>query len=73
MGVLYDPTRAMDTFVLTPDYDMLLAEWAEANPNHPDPRFNADEIRPMAYRWPDDTPQVREIRRKANGRFAKKD
>jgi len=71
--VLYDPAKAMDTFVLTPEYDALTEQWANQNPDHPDPRFTSDECRPLTFRWPNDSAEVARIRRDSNGRFAKKD
>jgi hypothetical protein len=49
MGMLYEPDKPTDRFSLTPDYDRLMAEFAEA---HPDPRFSTEECRPFGFRWP---------------------
>src|SRR6478672_3031946 len=48
MGMLYAPDKPTDRFSLTPDYDRLMAEFAEA---HPDPRFSTEECRPFGFRW----------------------
>ena len=52
MGLLHEPARPADSFPITPDYDLLLAEYAQANPDHPDPRFTRDDIFPFAFHWP---------------------
>lgn len=36
---LYEPDQDEDTFALTPDYDAALAEYANLNPEDPDPRM----------------------------------
>lgn len=76
MPLLYEPDEAQDSFVLTPEYDALIAEWENSNPEHPDPRFSTDECRPFAFRWPpNESPRQarRRAARKSNGQFAKKE
>ena len=46
MGMLYEPDKPTDRFSLTPDYDRLMAEFAEA---YPDPRFSTEECRPFGF------------------------
>ena len=47
MGMLYEPDTPTDRFSLTPDYERLMAEFAD-----PDPRFSTEECRPFGFRWP---------------------
>ena len=51
---------------MTSIYDVLLAEWANLHPEHPDPRFNEEEAEPLTFRWPATVKA-----RAANGRFVK--
>ena len=46
MGMLYEPDTPTDRFSLTPDYERLMAEFAD-----PDPRFSTEECRPFGFRW----------------------
>ena len=62
--VLYDPD--LDSFLLTPDYDSVLVDWAVANPRQPNgPYFTVAECRPFTFRWPADKARA------ADGRFVK--
>lgn len=69
MGILHGTAG----FQLTPDYDALLASHANLNPDHPDPRFDAEERAQLVFRWPDSDPAPPvKVPRRRNGQFAKK-
>ena len=58
-------------FSLHPDYDAMMAEWANTHPENPDPRFTAAEARMCEFHWPTNVP-VGKVRRGRNGKFIKK-
>lgn len=68
MPLLHEIDRD-DFFVLTPDYDAMMTEWAVDNPECPDPRFTDDEAAQLVFVWPNGV--SRSKKRAANGRFAK--
>lgn len=47
---LYDPDTD-ENFALEPEYDALLAEWANLNPDYPDPRIGNDPAFSFARLW----------------------
>lgn len=67
----YDQDEDADDFVLTPDYDQLLAEYAAANPDNPtpiigdQPEFHFENYLKMV------NPPKKRVRRGSNGRFTK--
>jgi hypothetical protein len=56
MALLFEPEKAEDGFVVTPDYDRLMVEFAEADPDHPDPRFNDEDCFPFEFHYPESPP-----------------
>jgi hypothetical protein len=53
MGLLHEPDKAEASFVLTPDYDTLMAEFAAANPEYPSPHFTpAEKVMCAVLHWP---------------------
>ena len=65
--MLDDPDEPDDPFVATPEYDAWCAEYANAHPDRPDPRFTPEEAKAFTFVWP-----ATAIRRARNGRFARK-
>jgi len=53
MGILH----GTESFSLTPEYDMVLAEYANTNPEHSDPRFDTMECTLLVFHWPDSEPK----------------
>ena len=71
-GLLYEYDQDEDSFVLTPDYDEMLAEYATANPDDPTPQmgdrpeFHFDNYLRMVN-------PPKKAKRGSNGRFTKKE
>jgi len=67
----YDADEDADDFVLTPEYDQLLAEYAEANPDDPTPQMGDRPQFHFDYYLRLVNPPKKRARRGSNGRFTK--
>ena len=67
----YDQDEDADDFVLTPDYDQLLAEYAKEHPDNPTPIMGDQPQFHFDYYLKLVNPKPRKARRGANGRFTK--
>jgi hypothetical protein len=70
MPLLHETGRG-GSFELTPDYNMMMAQWALIHPECPDPRFNDTERDMLVFHWPHGV-SPGATKRAANGRFATK-